>query len=159
MQIFFRIITVSILFVICGCSTQEKVNFEDRMKGVIEYKQYEVEAEHSDKVKQWLDQVRSTEDKDRYFILQDPDEEEGYMYSYVYRKGSSDYEVSLIYDPSDQSSTEKIHVTGRNNDPSNEKFVKIKSIKNGESTLFIFSDESLKNILINNIMKEKAGSL
>ena len=149
MRIFFRIITVSILFVICGCSTQEKVNFEERMKAVIEYKQYEVGAEHSDKVKQWLDQVRSTGEEDRYFILQDPDEEEGYMYSYVYRKGSSDYEVSLIYDPNDQSSTEKIHVTVRNNDPSNKKFVKIKSIKNGESTLFIFSDESLKNRLIN----------
>ncbi|TYA13514.1 hypothetical protein FRY98_12760 [Paenibacillus faecis] len=149
MRNFYRIFMVSFLIVICGCSTQKEVNLEDRMKGVIEYKQYEVGAEQSDEVKQWLDQVRSTGEEDRYFILQDPDEDEGYVYSYVYRKGSSDYEVSFIYDPSDQSSTEKIHVTGINNDPSNEKFVKIKSIKNGESTLFIFSDESLKNRLIN----------
>ncbi|MGZ7444300.1 hypothetical protein [Paenibacillus sp. TH7-28] len=149
MRNFFRIFMVSILFVICGCSTQEKVNLEDSMKAVIEYKQYEVGSEQPDEVKQWLDNVRSTGGEGRYFILQDHDKGEDYVYSYVYRKGSSDYEVSFIYDPSDESNKGKIYVTGINNDPSNEKIVKIKSIKNDISTLFILSDESLNNKLIN----------
>lgn len=140
------ILILSLVLIIMGCSTEEKVNLEDSMNAIIDYKLYEVGSEQSDKVKQWLTNARLTGEEGQYFIFQDGSEDKDYMYSYVYRKGYSDYEVSFIYDPTDPINKGKIHLTGIEENPINEKIVEIKSI-NDLSILFILSDERLKNKL------------
>ncbi|MOA51898.1 hypothetical protein D3C78_1751070 [compost metagenome] len=89
--------------------------------------------------------ARETGEEGRYFILQANTEDKDTMYSYVYRKGYSNYEVSFIYDPSDTINKGKIYVTGTIKNP-NDDFIQIKSI-NDLSILFILSDESLKDKL------------
>jgi len=134
------------LFIIAGCSEQEDVNLDVSMERIFDYKIHEVEAVQSDDIKKWLNNARTTGDEGQYFTYQDVSEGEDYTYSYVYRKGYSDYEVSFIYEPSDSSAKGKIHVTGINNNSINEKIVEIKSI-NDLSILYILSDVSLKNKL------------
>ncbi|MGF7048610.1 hypothetical protein J2T13_003118 [Paenibacillus sp. DS2015] len=143
-----NILIFIMLFVLIfsGCSTEEKVNLEDSMNAIIDYKLHEVGSEQSDEVKKWLANAILTGVEGQYFIFQDGSEGKDYMYSYVYRKGYSDYDVSFIYEPTDQSNRGKIHVTGTEKNPINEKIVEIKSI-NDLSILFILSDESLKNKL------------
>ena len=87
-----------------------------------------------------------TGEEGQYFTFQNGSESAEYMYSYIYRKGYSNYEVSFIYDITDQTDRSKIYVTGTEKNPNNEKIVEIKSI-NDLSTLFILSDESLKDKL------------
>lgn len=142
------VLILSFVLVISGCSIQKEQQKEDlasAMDGVISYKLNAVEEEHAEKLNQWLANARETGEIGQYFIYQDGTNKED-LYSYVYRKGYTDYEVSFIYDPSDPNNKGKIHVTGINKDLKNDNFVQIKSI-NDLLILFILSDESLKSKL------------
>jgi len=141
------VLIFSLILVIAGCSAQkeqQKNNLESSMNAVLNYKLNEIEDVHIDKVSQWLDNARRTGEEGQYFTFQDNTED--YIYSYVYRKGYSNYEVSFIYDQNDTSSKGKVHVTGLSKNPTDDKFIQIKMI-NDLSVLFILSDESLKNKL------------
>ncbi|SDJ99505.1 hypothetical protein [Paenibacillus sp. OK060] len=139
---------LSFILILTGCSIQkeqQKKDLASEMDSVINYKLNAVEAEHAEKVNQWLAKARDTGEVGQYFIYQDGTNKED-LYSYVYRKGYIDYEVSFIYNPSDPNNKGKIHVTGLNKDLKNDNFVQIKSM-NDLSILFILSDESLKSKL------------
>lgn len=137
---------ITFIFIISGCSKSEeqKINvLEKNMSEVIDYKLNSVVEAHTTEVNQWLANARENGIEGQYFMLQDKYEDK--MYSYVYRKGYSNYEVSFIYDPNDTQSKGKIHVTGIGKN-SNDSFIQIKHI-NDLSILFILSDEKLENKL------------
>jgi len=141
-----RVLIFLFMFMIAGCSEKEEINLDISMGRILDYKIHEAGAVQSDDIKKWLTNARMTGEEGQYFTYQDVSEGEDYTYSYVYRKGYSDYEVSFIYEPSDLSAKGKIHVTGINNNSINEKIVEIRAI-NDLSILYILSDESLKNKL------------
>ncbi|MFC6333145.1 hypothetical protein ACFP56_10970 [Paenibacillus septentrionalis] len=146
MRYLLKALIISFILIISGCATQGAVNLDVKMAHIIDYKLYDVGADLSDDVNKWLINARMSGEEGQYFIYQFANKDKRYMNSYVYRKGSSDYEVSFIYDPSDSSAKGKIHVTGIGEELGNEKIVEIKSI-NDLSFLFILSDESLKDRL------------
>lgn len=49
-----RIVMAFLILVISGCQAETKVNLEDSMSAVIDYTLYEIGAEPSDEVNQWL---------------------------------------------------------------------------------------------------------
>ena len=141
-----RALIFLLMFMIAGCSEREEINLDINMKRIFDYKVHEVGAVQSDDINKWLTNARMTGEEGQYFTYQDVREDEDYTYSYVYRKGYSNYEVSFIYEPSDLTEKGKIHVTANNNNPINENIVEIRVI-NDLSILYILSDESLKNKL------------
>ncbi|WFA16988.1 hypothetical protein ERY13_06400 [Paenibacillus mucilaginosus] len=114
------------------------------MNSIISYKLNEVEDEHTETVNQWLANAKETGAEGQYFLYQNSTKDNAY--SYVYRKGYSDYEVSFIYDPSDSTNKGKVYVNGIKKNSNNDTFIQIKTI-NDLSLLFVLSDESLQNKL------------
>lgn len=136
------------VLVVTGCSIQKEPQNEDlvsAMAGVVSYELNTVEEEHVEKLNQWLANARETGEVGQYFIYQDGTNKED-MYSYVYRKGYTDFEVSFIYNPGDPNLKGEIHVTGINKEMQSDNYVQIKSI-NYLSILFVLSEESLKSKL------------
>lgn len=137
----------SFIWAITGCSDQEeqhKNDLETAMGAVFSYKLNKIEEEHKDKVNKWLAEARETAEEGQYYIFQESIND--YMYSYVYRKGYTQYEVSFIYNPGDPTIKGRVYVTGNNKDLNHDNFVQIKSIDD-LSILFVLSDEGLSNKL------------
>jgi hypothetical protein len=59
----------------------------------------------------------------QYFLYQDSTKDNAY--SYVYRKGYADYEVSFIYDPSDSTNKGKVYVGVELSDDNNIYTIKV----------------------------------
>ncbi|WP_339324668.1 hypothetical protein [Paenibacillus sp. FSL W8-0194] len=144
------LLALSFILIFTGCSIKKephKKDLESEMDRVIQYKLNAVEKEHADQVNQWLAKARETGKVGQYFIYNEGTNTDN-LYSYIYRKGYADYEVSFIYDPSDPSNKGQVHVTGMKEDLKNDHFVQIKTI-NDLSILFVLSDESIKSKLKN----------
>lgn len=113
------------------------------MNSIYSIKTNIIEAEHKDKVNQWLADARKNGKEGQYFIYQV--ETSKVIFSYVYRKGYTNYEVSFIYDPSEPKLKGNIHVFGAKKSPQ-DTLIQIKSIHD-PSMLFILDDEKLKSKL------------
>lgn len=108
----------------------------------------EIEPEHTEKINQWLAQARQTGIEEQFFTNTIRDDSSEYMYSYVYGKGYTDYEVSFLFNSKEPTNKGQIHVAGFNKNSTNDSFVQIKSI-NDLSILFVLSEESLRDKLTN----------
>ncbi|MFF3923144.1 hypothetical protein [Paenibacillus lactis] len=131
------------MLLMTGCSGKEaKVpDLDQRMTKVISYELNQVEPEHSEQVRDWLAKARQTGKEGQFFVHSFGKDTDDYMYNYVYRKGSSDYEVSFIYNPDDPRNKGSVHVSGISQS-ANDSFVKIKLI-NDLSMLVILSDDPI----------------
>lgn len=139
---------VLVLLVMPGCSNSDEEvlpsdELANSMRAIFEYKLNGVLENQSDELMRWLTNARNTGEDGQYFMKQEA--MDGRMYTYVYRKGYSDYEVSFIYDPSDPIMKGKVHVNGINKSDM-DSFVQIKTV-NDLSFLFILSDKSLNDKL------------
>ncbi|MEI0737243.1 hypothetical protein VQ056_12180 [Paenibacillus sp. JTLBN-2024] len=125
------------------------------MDRVIHYKWNAVEKEHADQVNQWLAKARETGKVGQYFIYQEGTKPEN-LYSYIYRKGYADYEISFIYDPSDPGNRGQVHVTGMKEDLNNDNFVQIKTINDLDGTAEEFEVHSGGDLYATGIDTSKA---
>jgi len=139
------------VIIMSGCTNNQENEvdvMEKLMENVITHQLNEVEPEHRDEVNKWLSDAKLNGEEGQYYTKSYSDETSEFMYSYVYGKGYSDYEVSFIYTSSDEEYKGKISITGLKNTKEENTFVKIKSI-NDRSIMFILSDESLTDKLMN----------
>lgn len=121
-------------------------HLDDILPTVFTYELNQIEPEHSREVNEWLTKARQSGEVGKYFIHSFNNDTDEYMYTYVYEKGYSDYEVSFIYNPKDLQNKGSIHVTGLKNNSINDSFVKIKSI-NDLSIRFIMSNDTIEEKL------------
>lgn len=136
------------LLVLPGCSNSDDKEapsdeLANSMKAIFDYKINGVLESQSDELTRWLANARNSGEDGQYFMKQEA--KGNRMYTYVYRKGYSDYEVSFIYEPSDPMMRGKVHVNGIKKSDA-DSFVQIKTV-NDLSFLFILSDKSLNDKL------------
>jgi len=141
-----------LLFLLTGCSTNSQENKVDYLESVIgnvfTHELNHIEPEHQGEINNWLNSARKSGEEGHYFIKSLEDVTGENLYTYVYGKGYTDYEVVFIYNRRDNGNEASIRVTGLdgNSESENESFVKIKCI-NDLSIQYILSDDTLEDQL------------
>lgn len=136
------------LTVITACSAigeKKAVNLLDEaMTDVFTYELNQVEPEHEEQVRNWLEQARRDGTDGQFHVLSIGNDDDEFKYTYVYQKGSSDYEVHFIYNPQDSTFKTRLHVTGNMQANSGrDGFVQIRILDDQLSSLIIVSEEPL----------------
>lgn len=140
-----NLLLIVMLLILSACSKSEEkttAQLDDILANVYTYELNQVEAEHSQQVNDWMTKATQTGEMGQYHIHSFNNDTDEYVYTYVYGRGYSDYEVSFVYNPDDPVSQGSIHVTGLKNNSGSDSFVQIRLI-NDLSISFIMSDETI----------------
>lgn len=121
------IVGLLIIILITECAGKnESTQEEDDMNRIYSIELNSIEPEHVDKVSTWLDKSRIEAKEKQYLLYSVKDDSSEYSYEYVYGKGFTDYEVTLIHSKSQSNQQGSIHVTGLSWNDTGDSFVKIK---------------------------------
>lgn len=147
-----RWLTVCLCFglFLTGCTfigaEKPSASLESLMQHVYSYTLNEIKSEHVEEVNQWLADAEAEGEEGQFFIKSYHDDHSEYTYTYVYAKGYTDYEISMIYTPKDSVITGNIHIAGIKTGPQAQNFIQIKAV-NDLSLGYIVSDERLEEKL------------
>ncbi|NMO96595.1 hypothetical protein [Paenibacillus lemnae] len=105
------------------------------MSELVSYELDQIEPKHEERIRDWLNDVQQNGGEKEYFIHSFDNETADNMYAYVYGKGFTDYEVSFIYNTSNNRA--EVHVAGIEGQSETDHFVKVKMI-NDQSITIVF---------------------
>lgn len=120
---------LSVLLLITGCSNKNELEHENYIDEIFSYQINTIEPRHVEEVTKWLKTSKEDAGQRQYFIYSISDDKSEYSYKYIYGKGFTDYEVSLIYTKSRNNNKGEFYIVGTSWSETGDSFIRIKYLK------------------------------
>lgn len=120
---------ISAFLLITGCSNKNELDHENYIDEIFSYQINTIEPKHAEEVTKWLESSKKDAKQRHYFVYSISDDKSEYSYNYIYGKGFTDYEASLIYTKSRNNNKGELYIVGTSWSETGDSFIKIKYLK------------------------------